>query len=110
MTNRQLDEEAIFHVAREIPNRDVRATYLDQVCAGDAPLRERVKALLEVHDRDQEFLKSNGDPALPQNRLSSARHLASRSAATNCCSRLERVASVSSTWPSSSDRSTARWR
>ena len=36
MNSRQLDDEAIFDVAREIPNRDVLATYFDQVCAGDS--------------------------------------------------------------------------
>ena len=35
MTSRQLDEEAIFHVARAIPEPGPRSTYLDQVCAGD---------------------------------------------------------------------------
>ena len=37
-------------------------TYLDQVCAGDQALRERVGALLKAHDDDQQFLKSNTDP------------------------------------------------
>ena len=63
MTSRQLDEEAIFQSHGNSLTQNLRSTYLDQVCAGDAPLRERVKALLEVHDRDQEFLKSSGDPA-----------------------------------------------
>ena len=52
MTSRQLDEEAIFQIARKLDDPSDRSTNLDQVCAGDAPLRERVKALLEAHDRD----------------------------------------------------------
>ena len=63
MNNRQLDEEAIFHIARQLTSGDARATYLDQVCAGDASLRERVEALLTIHDGEQEFLRSHAVPA-----------------------------------------------
>ena len=63
MTNRQLDEERIFHLARKQPDIDARTEYLDQVCAGDQNLRERVEALLEVHDNEQAFLKSVPDAA-----------------------------------------------
>jgi len=59
VSSRQLDEEAIFHVAREISKPEARAAYLDQVCAGDQALRERVEALLAVHEKEQEFLKSS---------------------------------------------------
>ena len=58
MTSQQLDEEAIFHVARDLRDTAKRKTYLDQVCAGDQALRERVEALLDVHDQEQNFLKS----------------------------------------------------
>ena len=57
MTNRQLDEEAIFHIAREIPLLQVRARYLDQICVGDQPLRERVESLLKVHEQERAFLE-----------------------------------------------------
>ncbi len=40
MSSRQLDEEAIFHVARGIDDLALRSTYLEQICAGDANLRE----------------------------------------------------------------------
>jgi tetratricopeptide (TPR) repeat protein len=63
MTNRQLDEERIFHVARGITDEETRAEYLDQICAGDQALRQRVDALLEVHEKEQSFLKSNGQHA-----------------------------------------------
>jgi len=62
MASPHLDEESIFHTARRIENSEVRAEYLVQICAGDQGLRERVKALLEVHEREQEFLKSSPDP------------------------------------------------
>lgn len=61
MTNRQLDEERIFHVARDIANAESRSEYLDQICAGDQALRERVESLLEIHEKEKSFLKSNGE-------------------------------------------------
>ena len=42
MASRQLDEEAIFHVARGLADLNLRSTYLDQICAGDQALREYV--------------------------------------------------------------------
>ena len=59
MTSRQLDEEAIFHIARDLTDTSKRATYLDQVCVGDQALRERVEGLLEIHEKEKSFLKSN---------------------------------------------------
>jgi serine/threonine protein kinase/tetratricopeptide (TPR) repeat protein len=56
MPDRRLDEEEIFHVARKIPDPEAQAKYLDQICAGDASLRERVEALLRIHEQDQAFL------------------------------------------------------
>ena len=47
MTSRQLDEEAIFHIARQAARSETAIDYLDQICAGDQALRERVEALLE---------------------------------------------------------------
>ena len=61
MTNRQLDDEQIFHVARRISDRQVRSDYLQQICAGDQALRDRVEALLDVHEQEQSFLKSAND-------------------------------------------------
>ena len=48
MASRQLDEEAIFHVARKLTDPADRAEYLDQICAGDIGLRNRVENLLKV--------------------------------------------------------------
>ena len=59
MSSQQLDEERIFHVAREISKPAARAEYLEQICAGDQALRERVESLLEVHEQEQSFLKSD---------------------------------------------------
>ncbi len=63
MISRRLDEEAIFHVARQIDSPLGRSAYLDQICAGDQSLRHRVEALLAVHEREEHFLKPSGEPA-----------------------------------------------
>lgn len=62
MPDQHADEERIFHVAREISNVDVRKEYLGDACGDDQLLRERVEALLAVHDDEKSFLKT--DPAL----------------------------------------------
>jgi serine/threonine protein kinase/tetratricopeptide (TPR) repeat protein len=54
----QLDEEAIFQVARNIEIREVRSAYLDQVCGTDRGLRDRLEALLSVYEREKSFLES----------------------------------------------------
>jgi serine/threonine protein kinase len=61
--SQQLDEEAVFHIARDLSDTAKRETYLDQVCARDQVLRERVEALLRVYDQEQSFLKS-AEPTL----------------------------------------------
>jgi serine/threonine protein kinase/tetratricopeptide (TPR) repeat protein len=61
MTPRQLDEEAIFNVARKITPPAVREEYLQQACGDDEALRGRVQDLLRAHDEEQSFLRS---PAL----------------------------------------------
>ena len=65
MSSRQLDEERIFHVARDLSNPVTRADYLDQVCAGDQALRERVEALLQAHEQSQGFLRSSQPEPAP---------------------------------------------
>src|SRR5436305_1233200 len=41
-----LDEEAVFHLARQIASPEAREDYLQQACGADAALRARVRALL----------------------------------------------------------------
>lgn len=65
MTNRQLDDEQVFHVARRIADVEARDEYLDQVCSGDQALRERVEAMLQVHEQEQSFLNSNNNQVAP---------------------------------------------
>src|SRR5262245_3995065 len=46
----------IFLAAVDLTAPGERATYLDQTCGGDTLLRQRVEALLEVHDRPAQLL------------------------------------------------------
>jgi WD40 repeat protein len=51
-----MTERTIFLEAVEIADPALRAAYLDSACAGNADLRREVEALLEVHERDGDFL------------------------------------------------------
>src|SRR4029078_12393038 len=63
-----MNEETLFHLACEKPP-DERAAFLDEACAGDASLRQRLEILLAAHDEPGSFLKSaarddgTGEPA-----------------------------------------------
>jgi hypothetical protein len=50
------DEAAIFNVARRMESADARRVYLQVACGADVGLRQRIDALLRVHDEDQSFL------------------------------------------------------
>ena len=51
-----MTEETIFHAAREKPDPAERTAYLDEACALDPAMRQRVEALLKSHE-DPAFLK-----------------------------------------------------
>ena len=56
--NDQHDREAaVFNAARRLPAGE-RAAYLDEACAGDAALRQRVQELLQAGDEAGDFLQS----------------------------------------------------
>jgi serine/threonine protein kinase len=57
MTNPPDREMAVFNAARRLPAGE-RAAYLDQACAGDAALRQRVEELLQAGDAAGDFLES----------------------------------------------------
>jgi hypothetical protein len=46
----------IFAEAIQLPSEE-RAAFLDRVCAGDQGLREKIEALLKVHDQAGDFLE-----------------------------------------------------
>src|SRR5262245_21333963 len=52
-----MTEETIFIAALEKSTPAEQAAFLDEACAGDATLRQRVEALLRSH-RHSEFLKT----------------------------------------------------
>src|SRR5262245_37228639 len=51
-----MTEREVFEAALELPPGD-RATFLDNACAGDTALWQRVEALLNKHDRAGSFLE-----------------------------------------------------
>jgi eukaryotic-like serine/threonine-protein kinase len=63
-----MNEETLFHLACEKPP-DERAAFLDEACAGDTALRQRLEVLLAAHEQPGSFLQSatqdngNGEPA-----------------------------------------------
>jgi serine/threonine protein kinase len=58
MVKPQLDEEAIFNVARRIESPDVRRVYLQQSCGDDEKLLARIEALLRVHEQEHGLLRT----------------------------------------------------
>ena len=82
MPDRQLDEEAVFHTARRIDDPEGRSYYLDQVC-GDKPPSRPCRALLEVHEQEQDFLKSAAEEPEPTVDMHQSASPGDRSAATS---------------------------
>ncbi len=63
MNNHPSREETLFSAAAEMATPEMRAAFLDRECAGDAPLRARVEALLKsINDENRPFMRG---PALP---------------------------------------------
>src|SRR5215470_577460 len=56
MSSNAQREEEIFTAAVQLPAEE-RATYLEQACADDATLRQRIEALLRALDRASPLLK-----------------------------------------------------
>jgi hypothetical protein len=52
-------EQTIFDGARQIPDAQGRAAYLDAACQGDSSLRERVEKLLKANERADAFLSDD---------------------------------------------------
>src|SRR5262245_3902619 len=51
-----VNERTVFLNALERTNSAERQAYLDEACAGNLALRERVEALLQAHEREGRFL------------------------------------------------------
>src|SRR5215468_5896681 len=52
-----MTEREIFLAAVETDDPADRATYLDQACGADAPLRQRVEVLLRFHEQATNFME-----------------------------------------------------
>ncbi len=50
MSEKPVDEEALFHAARRIADPAARAPFIDQACGDNAALAERVRVLLNMHE------------------------------------------------------------
>ena len=50
-----MNDETLFHLALEKPAAE-RPAFLEQACAGDDALRQRVEALLRSHETPDSFL------------------------------------------------------
>ena len=63
-----MNEETLFHLACEKPP-DERAAFLDEACAGDTALRQRLEILLAAHEHPASFLqpatRDNGNGEAP---------------------------------------------
>jgi serine/threonine protein kinase len=62
MIGTDLDERAIFEVARKIDSHETREAYLQQICGDKMAVGQRVRALLKAYDESSSFLES---PAVP---------------------------------------------
>jgi hypothetical protein len=56
MTTEPNAVKTVFLGALEKDSRADRATYLDEACAGNAGLRQRVEELLQAHDKPDQLL------------------------------------------------------
>src|SRR5688572_12774986 len=59
MPSPQEREEALFRAAVELPPGVTRRAFLDQACAGDASLRQRLDALLAAHEAPEDSLATD---------------------------------------------------
>src|SRR5262245_46038547 len=58
-----MNEETLFHEALARPDRQERARFLDEACAGKAELRAAVEELLAAHDQSGDFLDRPAAPS-----------------------------------------------
>src|SRR4051812_13565420 len=59
-----MKEQSIFIEALERQDSAERAAFLNQVCGGDAALRQRIERLLQHHQQDEGLLTSPAAPRL----------------------------------------------
>ena len=64
MATPTLDEAAIFNIARRMTELEAGQAYLQQACAADPGLFDRLQAMLRLFDQEPHYLETAGD--LPQ--------------------------------------------
>jgi non-specific serine/threonine protein kinase/serine/threonine-protein kinase len=64
MSVKPLNEEGLFHAARQITDANARALFLSQACGGDAALAGRVRALLEMHEQESDASQTPLNPTV----------------------------------------------
>src|SRR5262245_34793240 len=70
MAEQHQSGRSVFLAAVEIGSRTARAAFLDEVCAGNPPLRAEVEALLQAHEQPQRLLDTPaGIPTLDESQL-----------------------------------------
>jgi len=72
-----MSERTIFLTALDKDNPHKRTAYLDEACAGDRALRQRVEALLRSHEAGGSFLE---EPAVAQVAAACPAHAATEAA------------------------------
>src|SRR5262245_47653084 len=60
MAGNQLDEEAVFNAARRIESTEERGIFIRHACGDDEAFAQRVRALLDMHQRDPDYLAGFG--------------------------------------------------
>ena len=105
------DEKAIFLAALEQASVQEREAYLRGACGGDVDLLKRVKVLLSVHEDSQGPLDapSPGVGIAPTVDEPITERPGTVIGPYKLLSRSAKAALVSSSWPSSSIPSAARW-
>jgi hypothetical protein len=105
----------IFNNALELPDPAERTAYLDDACARDAALRERVEKLLKADSEAGGFFSQ---PLNPAESIQSASAMAAHPMEKpgeqieryNCSSKSAKADAVWFTWPSSRSRCGVEWR
>jgi serine/threonine protein kinase len=61
MATPELDEAAIFNVARQMAVPEDRRLYVQQACAGDPALQARIEAMLRLLDQEPSYLEPSAE-------------------------------------------------
>ena len=101
--------DRIFWDAAQIASAAERDAYLDGACGGDTELRQRVEELLQARSRAENFLES-----LAPHTGATVEELIGERPGTvigpyKLLEQIGEAASASSSWPSNSSHSAARW-